>query len=142
MLTSHCLHCGAPKDPAHYANDYCGGCASIRQETREFVTRENEERNKANAAVLTPENKARLEKAAEADFTGRATRELVSELGIKPLIDMSQALREAMMRRAHHTNTGHTDPRAVFNPGTSDARMANLGMAAKVSPNISIERTR
>lgn len=132
MLTSHCLHCGAAKDPAHFANDYCAGCSQARVETREFVTRENEERNKHNETILTPEVKARLQRAAESDVTGSAARELTHSLGLKPLIDMSAALRDAMARRAHHTNSGHTDPRAVFQPGLTDARTANLGMGAHV----------
>jgi hypothetical protein len=134
MLTSHCLFCGAAKEPADYAADYCAGCAAIRTETREFVTRENEDRNVHNQKILTPETQAQLQKAAESDFTGATARNLSQSLGLKPLIDMSAALRDAMAKRAHHTNTGHTDPRAVFNPGLRDARMANLGMAAKVSP--------
>ena len=134
MLTSHCQFCGAPKEPKDYSADYCAGCQTVRNETREFVTRENTERNKHNADVLTPDNKIALEKAAASDFTGSAARELSRSLGLKPLLDMSAALREAMMKRAHHTNTGHTDPRAVFNPGLGNSRMAGLGMDAHVPP--------
>lgn len=141
-LTSHCQFCGQPKDPANYADDYCAGCDKVRTDTRAYVTQENEARNKFNASVLTPENKLALQKAAENDFTGSAARELSHSLGLKPLLDMSAALREAMMTRAHHTNSGHTDPRAVFNPGLQPARMAGLGMDAKIPSNIEIERTR
>ena len=134
MLTSHCQFCGASKDPKDYAADYCAGCASVRSETREFVTRENTERNKQNAAILTDDVQKQLQRAAEQDFTGSAARELSHSLGLKPLIDMSAALRDAMAKRAHNTNTGHTDPRAVFNPGLRDARMSGLGMGAHIPP--------
>lgn len=141
-LTSHCQFCGAPKEPKDYAADYCAGCATVRAETREFVTRENQERETFNRTVLTDETKAALQKAAEDDFTGATARNLSQSLGLKPLIDMSAALREAMLKRAHTTNSGHADPREVFNPGLRDARMANLGMGAHISPNANIERTR
>ncbi len=142
MLTSHCSFCGAPKEPKDYAADYCAGCQQVRNETREYVTRENEERNKHNTGVLTPEVQTRLQTAAENDFTGATARNLTESLGLKPLIDMSAALRDAMAKRAHNTNTGHADPRAVFNPGIRDTRMGGLGMGAHISPNANIERTR
>lgn len=132
MLTSHCQHCGAPKDPAHYAANFCGGCQATRDETREFVTRENKEREAHNRSVLTSEKQAELQRAAEADFTGATARNLSQSLGLKPLIDMSAALHDAMLKRAHSTNSGHADPRSVFNPGLRDPRMNNLGMGAKV----------
>jgi len=99
------------------------------------VTRENKERNEHNAKILTPENRAALQKAAESDYTGSAARALTAQLGLKPIIDLSAALREAMVSRAHHTNTGHTDPRAVFQPGLADSRAGNLGMNAHVPPS-------
>lgn len=141
MLTSHCLACGAPKAQSEWGADYCGSCAALRAETREYVTRENAERNKHNASVLTDDVKARIEKAAEADVTGSAARELTHSLGLKPLIDMSAALRDAMARRLHHTNSGHADPRAVFNPGITDARASDLGMGAKVPPGRTLTPT-
>lgn len=132
MLTSHCRHCGAPK--TNFADDYCDGCAQTRNETREYVVRENRARNEHNATILTPENKAALQRAAEIDMTGSAARALTAQLGLKPIIDLSAALRDAMVARAHHTNTGHTDPRAVFQPGLTDARTAGLGMNSHVPP--------
>lgn len=134
MLTSHCRHCGAAKEPADYAADFCAGCASVRNETREFVTRENQERNEHNSKILTPEVKQRLVEAAESDMTGATARNLTQSLGLKPIIDLSTALKEAMLARAHSTNSGHADPRSVFNPGLRDSRVANLGMGAKVPP--------
>lgn len=142
MLTSHCQFCGAPKPFANYADEYCPDCAKVRKDTRITVEAENATRSKYNADVLTPENKAALERAATSDYTGSAARELTHSLGLKPLIDMSAALRTAMAQRAHHTNTGHADPRAVWNPGLTDARVSNLGMAAHVAPNTTVERQR
>lgn len=142
MLTSHCQACGAPKDPKDYAADYCAGCASLRAETREYVTRENAERDKYNQSVLNEENKAALQRAAESDYTGSAARAMTARLGLKPLIDMSAALRDAMSKRLHNTNSGHADPRAVWNPGQADTRTGNLGMGAHVPPNVGIERQR
>lgn len=132
MLTSHCRHCGTAKDPSNYADDFCAGCTTVRNETREFVERENKERNEHNAKILTPEAQQRLSEAAESDFTGATARNLTESLGLKPLIDLSAALKEAMLKRAHSTNSGHADPRSVFNPGLRDSRMAGLGMGAKV----------
>jgi hypothetical protein len=134
MLTSHCRHCGAPKDPTLYSADFCGDCQSARDETREFVVRENKEREAFNRTVLTDEMQTRLTEAAESDFTGATARNLSQSLGLKPLIDLSAALKEAMLKRAHNTNSGHADPRAVFNPGLRDSRVSNLGMGAKVPP--------
>lgn len=134
MLTSHCQVCGALKAPDHYANDYCADCESTRKETREFVTRENEERNAHNAAILTDEVKDRLRKAAEDDMTGSVARELERSLDLKPLIDMSAALRDAMNRRVHNIHAGHADSRSVFNPGLKDTKVNGLGMDSKVPP--------
>ncbi len=134
MLTSHCRHCGAPKDPSLYSADFCGDCQTARDETREYVVRENKERNEYNAKILTPETQKRLTEAAESDFTGATARNLTQSLGLKPIIDLSAALKEAMLKRAHSTNSGHADPRSVFNPGLRDSRVANLGMGAKIPP--------
>lgn len=134
MLTSHCLHCGAEKAQANWSDDFCADCQTIRSETRAVVSAENEARNAHNAKVLTKEKQAEIADAARADYTGERARQMLAELGVQPLIDMSTALREALAQRAHHTNTGHTDPRAVFNPGLRDARAGNLGMDAKVPP--------
>jgi len=134
MLTSHCQFCGAPKAQAQWANDYCAECETVRSETRAAVSMENDKRVAANAKVLTPEVKSQLQQAAERDYTGELARQLSRDLGLQPIIDMSAALREALAKRAHTTNSGHTDPRAVFNPGFADARAGNLGMDAKIPP--------
>lgn len=134
MLTSHCSHCGTPKEQSEWALEFCGGCQTIRSETRAAVSLENTSRETHNAKVLTPEKRQEIADAARADYTGERAQQMLKELGVQPLIDMSTALKEALAQRAHHTNSGHTDPRAVFNPGLGDSRAGNLGMNARIPP--------
>lgn len=129
MLTSHCQHCGAPKTPDLYSSDYCKDCQTVIDETREFVTRENTAREAANKKIID-EHKADLE-------SGKLS---AADAGLKPLIDPSAARKEALTRRNHALRSGDADPRAPFDPGLRDARYNNLGMGAKVSPNLDVHR--
>jgi hypothetical protein len=49
--------------------------------------------------------------------------------------DVSAAVRNALLRRAQHLNSGHADPRAPWNPGLRDSRTGGLGMDAHVPPD-------
>lgn len=131
MLTSHCGNCGGQKAPSEYSADYCSACDALRLETREYVTRENETRNALNSKIIE-QRRMELE-------TGTITAEAA---GLKPLIDMSSALRDALLRRAQHTNSSHADPRAPFNPVFSAPTMVNLGQDAKIPPGSFSRETR
>jgi hypothetical protein len=114
--------------PSEYNLDFCEACRTTKIETREFVTRENEARHVANASLFT-QHKEEIE-------TGKLNPAQIE--GLKPLIDMSTALREALLRRAQHTNSGHADPRAPFEPGFESTRYDGLGMGAKVPASADI----
>lgn len=120
-LTTHCRNCGASKSPNEFILDYCSACDTAVKEAREFVVKENDARNVANAKIIAEKQAAIL--------SGQLTPE---DAGLKPLLDISNAAREALLRRAPNTQATKADPRAPFDPGVGDPRMANLGMGAHI----------
>lgn len=133
MLTSHCQHCGAAKTPEQYNDNYCGGCQAVLTETREFVVRENAVR------IATEEANRKIIEEKRADLeSGKLTPEQAGLKPVQPVIDLTAALKEALLRRAHNTNSSHADPRAPFDPGLRSAQYGNLGMAAKVPSTATI----
>lgn len=136
MLTTHCTHCGSPKSPETYANDFCTACETVVKETAEFVARENAAREAVEA-----ENRKLIEKNREGLENGSVKPEAIGLKPVQPLIDPVEARKDALLRRAHNLRGSAADPRSPFDPGLRDARYSNLGMGAKVSPNVDWHRS-
>ena len=43
MLTASCQNCGAPKNPANYADNYCPSCTTTRSEAEQGFAAEHPE---------------------------------------------------------------------------------------------------
>jgi len=48
VLSSYCQTCGASKEPANYADNYCPACTSLRREAEQAFAAENPEASESD----------------------------------------------------------------------------------------------